>query len=379
MNIYRVGGCVRDELLGIIPKDIDYVVTGSSITEMENNGFKQVGKSFPVFIHPKTRHEYALARTEKKQGSGYTGFTTNTDGVTLEEDLSRRDVSINSIAIDDKGQIIDPCGGVQDIKNMVIRHNSHAFSDDPLRVLRVARFYAKFFNLGFTIHDSTLSAMRDVRDNELMDISQDRIWLETEKALSTDNPEVYFRTLRKVGALMCLYPEIHDMIGKTQNPVYHGEGDAFDHSMLVLKIAVGENNCTQTRFAALTHDIGKGQTDTALLPKHHGHEDIGAEIIKSMCKRMNIPGNYRDLAIVVAKYHMEHHKVFEMKPKKVLKLLEYTDAIRKPERFHKFLDVCKYDYRGRILEIKYMGYSKNRFLQEVHNAKLNAVKSIRSL
>lgn len=406
MKIYRVGGSVRDEILGILCRDKDWVVVDANVQEMLNQGFKSIGKDFPVFIHPETGEEYALARIEKKLGTGYKGFEIDTKEVTLKEDLCRRDITINSIAIDEFGCYVDTCGGLRDIENKVIRHNSNVFTEDPLRVLRTVRFYARFYHLGFTVADETLSKMGGFPKDELLSITQERIWIETIKVLQTKNPEVYFILLKDLGILEHIYPEINALVGQTHSKIFHAEGDAFEHSMLVLKVAAEETEDTEIRFAALVHDLGKGVSPKDKLPKHHDHEEKGIPIIKEMCERLHTSRKYKDLAMIVSGCHLKHHKVFEMTHQSILKLLKRVDAFRKPERLYQFLEVCKSDHRGRVCEgvnkryaaypqenyliecwrkiagidvvgLLDAGYKQERFLQELHRLRLNAIKKVK--
>ena len=406
LSVYRVGGSVRDERLGLQIKDRDYVVVGSTVEEMVEKGYKRVGNYFPVFIHPKTGEEFALARRERKYGHGHTGFEVDTKDVTIEEDLGRRDITINSIAIGDDGVLIDPCGGLKDLEDGLIKQNSGAFSDDPLRVLRVARFFARFYHLGFEVDSKTLSSMRSISKEELSSITQERVWIETEKALRTKNPEAYFILLKDVGVLEHVYPEIHDLIGKIQGSEFHAEGDAFQHSMMVLKVASESTEDTEIRFASLVHDLGKGVSLEEKLPRHIGHEKKGVDIIERMCDRLHTPRKYKDLGMIGSEFHLKHHLVFEMTPQKILKVLKRVDAFRKPSRFHQFLEVCRADYRGRVckgenrrhdeytqmdfmsecrsgimgIEVQDLcnkGYERRRFIQELHRLRLNEIKRVR--
>lgn len=408
MDVFKVGGCIRDKLLGIPSNDSDWVVVDSNVKEMKRKGFKQVGKSFPVFICPYSGEEFALVRTETKVSAGHKGFSFKIDKVTLIDDLKRRDITINAIAMDKYGGYIDPCGGMDDLKNRKIRHISGSFNKDPLRVLRVARFYAKLYHLGFYIDIGTFGAAKAVSRKELHSISGDQLWIEMRKALKTKNPEKYFQALHSFGVLSEVYTEIYRMYGQTQDSRFHSEGDAFNHSMLALSEITKHTTDTRVRFAMLFHDIGKCATLKGNLPRHHGHDKIGADIIKNMCKRLNIPNEYKNLALISCRFHMKAWKSLEMKPGKVLKFLKETCAIRKPERFKNFLAVCVADREGWILKdehysrcapypeldflldcsrllplvdikkIKSLGYPNNRLIQEIHNTYLSKIKEIRA-
>lgn len=349
IKIYIVGGFVRDQLLGITSKDKDWVVVGATPQQMQAQGYKAVGKDFPVFLHPKTKQEYALARTERKTAAGYTGFSfdTNTE-VTLEEDLIRRDLTINAIAQDENGNIIDPYHGQQDIKDRILRHVSPAFVEDPLRVLRVARFAARFSYLGFTVANETLALMQEITDSgEIATLVAERVWQELHATLQTRNPEVFFKILRKCGALKILFPEIDCLFGVPQTKKYHPEIDTGIHTLMVLEQAVKLSDDPEVRFAALVHDLGKGLTPKDQLPKHIGHELLGIEPVNQLCNRFKTPKSYRELALMVTEYHLNYHRIEELKPKTVIKYLQLMDAFRRPERFEKFLLACEADSRGR--------------------------------
>ncbi len=346
MEIYKVGGAVRDKLLGIPVKDTDWVVVGSSPEEMEKLGYRPVGRDFPVFIHPETNEEYALARTERKSGKGYKGFVFHTSReITLEEDLARRDLTINAMAEDANGNLIDPFKGARDLEDRVLRHVSPAFVEDPLRVLRVARFAARF---GFRIAPETMQLMGEIsQSGELEALTPERVWAEMESALSEKYPARFYLTLRACGALCVLVPEIDCLFGVPQPPEYHPEIDCGLHTIMVLTQASRLTEDTQVRFAALVHDLGKGSTPREEWPKHHGHEARGATIIDKLCQRLRIPNDYRDLAMLAARYHLDCHRIREMRPETVLDKLNALDAFRRPERFEKFLLACKADVRGR--------------------------------
>lgn len=342
-NVYRVGGYVRDTLLGLEPKDIDYVVIGETPEIMIALGFNRVGE-FPVFLHPETHDEYALGRTEKKTGIGHTGFDTySSPDVTLEEDLARRDLTINAMAMDDEGNIIDPFNGQQDLKDKILRHTTDAFAEDPLRVLRVARFLARFGE-EWTIHPDTQDLMMKIyASGELTHLTPERIWKETEKALGEATPEAYFYALDGFG----IFPEIEAMHGVTQSVLHHPEGDVFIHTMLVLRRAADLRLDTITRFAALCHDFGKPVT----FSEHgtlHRHEQAGVEVIKAFCLRLKVPNIYRDTAVLTSDNHTRSHRLLKMTPKKVFALVfEKMDAERHQERFERFLSACQCDAQGR--------------------------------
>lgn len=355
MKIYLVGGAVRDQLLGLPVKDRDWVVVGSTPADLLSLGYQQVGKDFPVFLNPKTKEEYALARTERKAGQGYTGFVCDFSAdITLEQDLIRRDLTINAMAQDEQGNIIDPYGGQQDLQQRVLRHISPAFSEDPLRVLRVARFAARYRNLGFTIAEETGSLMRELaQSGELSHLTAERVWLETEKALNEAHPEVYFETLREVGALKVLFPELDALYGVPNPPKHHPEVDSFVHTMLVLQQAVkltkNRANLHQSavRFAAICHDLGKALTPKDILPHHYGHEQAGIKPTRELCKRLKVPAYFQELAELTCEFHTHIHKAFELRAETVVKLFNRFDVWRKPQRFQEFLLVCLADTRGR--------------------------------
>ena len=355
MKVYLVGGAVRDQLLGLPVKDRDWIVVGADPATLLSLGYQQVGKDFPVFLNPKTKEEYALARTERKAGAGYTGFICDfSPTITLEQDLIRRDLTINAMAQSEDGEIIDPYGGKQDLENRMLRHISPAFSEDPLRVLRVARFAARYHSLGFKIASETLALMAELaQSGELQHLTAERVWLETEKALNEKNPEIYFETLHKTGALSVLFPEIDALYG-VPNPVkHHPEVDSFIHTMLVLKQAVNltENNPilnkSAVRFAAICHDLGKALTPQNILPHHYGHEQAGIKPTKSLCKRLKVPSYFQELAELTCEFHTHIHKAFELRAETVITLFNRFDVWRKPQRFQEFLQVCLADTRGR--------------------------------
>lgn len=349
MQIFLVGGAVRDQLLNLPIKDRDWVVVGSSPSEMLKKGFTQVGQDFPVFLHPSTREEYALARKERKQGAGYTGFVCDSgEHVTLEEDLLRRDLSINAMALAENGQLIDPYDGQTDLQKKVLRHVSPAFIEDPLRVLRVARFAARFHHLGFTVAQETLDLMTELtQSGELDHLVAERICQETLRALSEKSPRIYFEVLRQVGALKALFPEIDRLFGIPQPEKYHPEIDCGLHTMMVLEQASNLSEDVTIRFAALMHDLGKACTDQNQWPHHYGHEKLGLKPIKQLCDRIRIPNALKELSLLVSEYHTHIHKALELKAQTVLKVLKNCDAFRRPERFEAMLVCAKADSRGR--------------------------------
>ncbi len=349
MKVYLVGGAVRDELLGIPVRERDWCVTGATPDEMLDLGFRPVGKDFPVFLHPETNEEYALARTERKTAAGYHGFDFNTSpDVTIEEDLGRRDLTINALARDDAGELIDPFGGAADIENRVLRHVSDAFIEDPVRILRVARFAARFHNAGFAVADETMGLMRRiVADGEADSLVPDRVWKETERALAGTNARVFFETLRDCGALAVVFPEIDALFGVPQPAKWHPEIDTGLHTMLVLEQAERLSGEIAVRFAALVHDLGKATTDKAVLPKHPGHEKRSVKLIRRLAERLPVPRQCRDLAMIVAEFHTHCHRALELKDTTILKVLERADAFRRPQRFEQFLLACEADARGR--------------------------------
>lgn len=355
MKVYLVGGAVRDQLLGLPVKDRDWIVVGAIPSTLLSLGYQQVGKDFPVFLNPKTKEEYALARTERKASAGYTGFICDfSPTITLEQDLIRRDLTINAMAQSEDGEIIDPYGGKQDLENRILRHISLTFSEDPLRVLRVARFAARYHSLGFKIASETLSLMAELaQSGELQHLTAERVWLETEKALNEKNPEIYFETLHKTGALSVLFPEIDALYGMPNPVKHHPEVDSFIHTMLVLKQAVNltENNSilnkSAVRFTAICHDLGKALTPQNILPHHYGHEQAGIKPTRSLCKRLKVPSYFQELAELTCEFHTHIHKAFELRAETVITLFNRFDVWRKPQRFQEFLQVCLADTRGR--------------------------------
>lgn len=349
MKVYLVGGAVRDTLLGRNVKERDWVVTGATPEELERAGYLPVGRDFPVFLHPETREEYALARRERKTGPGYRGFTTQFDpGVTLEEDLRRRDLTVNAMAQDGAGRIIDPYGGRADLTARLLHHVSDAFAEDPVRILRVARFAARYAPLGFSVAAETLALMRSmVANGEAQALVAERVWRELERALMEPRPDVCFEVLRDCAALQVVLPEVDALFGVPQPEKWHPEIDTGVHALLALRLAAEANTSLAVRFALLTHDLGKGQTPREKWPSHPGHENAGVPLIERVCERLRVPNELRDLAVIGARYHTHVHRAAELRPSTVLELLEHTDAFRRPERFAEFLQVCEFDARGR--------------------------------
>lgn len=349
MKIYLVGGAVRDGLLRLPVKDKDWVVVGATPQEMLDGGYQQVGKDFPVFLHPKSREEYALARTERKSGQGYTGFTCYAaPDVTLEQDLLRRDLTINAIAQDEHGEFIDPYNGRADIEKRLLRHVSPAFNEDPLRVLRVARFAARYAHLNFQIAPETQALMSAMAANgELEHLTPERVWKETENALTSRNPQVYFDVLRKCGALKVLFPEIDALFGVPAPEKWHPEIDTGIHVLMTLAIAAQLSPDVDVRFATLCHDLGKGLTPKEFWPRHHGHGPAGVKLVEQLCQRMRVPNEIRDLARLVAEYHDLIHTMSILQPKTIIKLFDAIDAWRKPQRVEQMALTSEADARGR--------------------------------
>ncbi len=347
MKVYIVGGAVRDELLGFTVQDKDYVVVGSTPAEMEAAGYKPVGKDFPVFLHPKTHDEYALARTERKTAKGYKGFAVHASPeVTLEEDLARRDLTINAIAKDADGNLIDPYNGIKDIKSKTLRHVSEAFAEDPVRILRAARFAARLPD--FTVAPETFALMRQmVEGGEVDALVSERVWQELAKGLMEAKPSRMFEVLRECGALTKILPEVDRLWGVPQPAQHHPEIDTGVHVMMVIDYAAAKGYSLPVRFAALTHDLGKGTTPKDMLPRHIGHEERSVNLLKDVCKRLRVPNDCSELAHVVAKFHGKVHHAKEMRSGTVVQFLHDTDAIRQPNRFKEFLLACESDSRGR--------------------------------
>lgn len=363
LNTFLVGGAVRDQILDKKIVDRDYLVVGSTVKAMLHLGFIQVGKDFPVFLHPETKDEYALARTEKKAGQGYTGFTCYaSEDVTIEEDLLRRDLTINAIALSSKGTIVDPYNGQKDLNDKVLRHVSNAFVEDPLRVLRVARFAARFFDDGFTIAPETLAIMQTISESgELATLNGERVFKELQRSFEEEHPEVFIQTLKDCGALAVLLPEV-DCLWGIPNPVnWHPEICSGIHTMMVIQQAVILSNKSSVRFAALCHDLGKGLTNKEVWPSHRGHEKSGLPLVKAVCKRLKVPSHYEQLALKVCEYHLHCHKAFELKPSTILKVFNAIDVWRKPEEFSDFLLACTADAKGRK-GLEHKAYPQAKFL-----------------
>ncbi|MFJ5453105.1 multifunctional CCA addition/repair protein [Pectobacterium jejuense] len=359
MKIYLVGGAVRDSLLGLPVTEKDWVVVGATPENLLSQGYQQVGKDFPVFLHPVSRDEYALARTERKSGKGYTGFVCHAaPDVTLEQDLLRRDLTINAIARTEQGDLIDPYHGRRDLENHVLRHVSDAFSEDPLRVLRVARFAARFAHLGFQIAEETMALMQKMaHEGELAYLTPERVWKETEKALGTSSPDVYFQVLRDCGALAVLFPEIDNLYGVPAPAKWHPEIDTGIHTMMTVAMAARLSPEIDVRFATLCHDLGKGLTPPELWPRHHGHGPAGVKLVEALCQRLRIPNPIRDLAKLVAEYHDLVHTVQVLQPKTLLKLFDAIDVWRKPQRLEQLALTSEADARGRA------GFEENPYPQ----------------
>lgn len=349
MEIFLVGGAVRDEQLGLPVKERDWCVVGATPEEMTALGYRRVGKDFPVFLHPDSGEEYALARTERKTGPGYHGFEFRTSpDVTIEEDLARRDLTINAMARDADGVLIDPHCGVGDIESGTLRHVSDAFVEDPVRILRVAKFAARFHGRGFRVADETMALMsRIVAAGEADALVADRVWKETVDGLSGPDPQVYFTVLRDCGALRVVFPEIDAMFGVPQPAKWHPEIDCGVHTMMVVQQSARLSDDVAVRFAALVHDLGKATTAEDKLPSHPGHEHRSVKLVRRMCERLPVPAAMRDLALLVAEFHGHVHRAFELRAATVLKVLERVDAFRRPERLEKFLLACEADSRGR--------------------------------
>ncbi|TXI30839.1 MAG: multifunctional CCA addition/repair protein [Nitrosomonas oligotropha] len=356
MKTYLVGGSVRDELLGLPVKDHDYVVVGASPEEMEQLGYRPVGKDFPVFLHPQTHEQYALARTERKISRGYKGFEVFTSPqVTLQEDLARRDLTINSIAKDDEGNIIDPFNGVADLEAGILRHISPAFSEDPVRILRAARFAARF---NFHAAPETLALMSDmVHNGEVDALVPERVWQELSRGLMENNPSRMFHMLRECGALARIMPEVDVLFGVPQPAHAHPEIDTGVHIMLAIDYAAAQNYSLPVRFATLMHDLGKGTTPPEEWPRHIGHEARSIELTQNICERIRVPKDARDLALLVARYHGDVHRAAELKPSTLADMLQAVDAYRKPDRFEEFLQACACDFHGRP------GYATKPYVQ----------------
>ncbi len=404
MKTYLVGGAVRDEILRYPFKEKDWVVVGATVDDMLTAGYQQVGKDFPVFLHPTTKEEHALARTERKTAAGYKGFEVHTSpDVTLEEDLIRRDLTINAIAKDENGDYIDPYHGIDDIKNKILRHVSDAFAEDPVRILRIARFMARYAHLGFRIANETLELMKTmVAAGEVDALVPERVWQEMQKALSEKTPGAFITALRDCGALQRILPEVDCLFGVPQPAEHHPEIDTGIHTLMVLEQASKLSNDADVRFAALVHDLGKGTTPEEEWPRHIGHEARGADIVKKVCQRLRVPNEYRDLAERTARFHLHYHRALELKPATVVKTLEQLDAFRKPERFEKFLLASEADARGRpgyedkdfpqgdyfrqaliaaknidIAELRSLGFENMALANKIKEARVKAVTALK--
>ena len=369
-RVYLVGGAIRDELLGRAHFDRDYVVVGAAPEDMLAKGYKPVGKDFPVFLHPDTGEEYALARTERKTGPGYHGFAFHAaPDVTLEQDLARRDLTINAMARDEAGALVDPYHGADDLRDKTLRHVSPAFAEDPVRILRVARFLARYAPLGFRIADETMALMRTmVEAGEAAHLVPERVWAETRKALGEPKPSAFVRVLRECGALAVLFPEVDALYGVPQPPQHHPEIDCGAHLELVLdqcaKLAPGND---LAGFCALTHDLGKALTPGDMLPRHIAHEHRGLKPLAALCERLKVPAEYAQLAALTCRHHLDSHRALELKPATVLMLLEAFDAFRRPERLEPFLITCTADKRGR-LQHEHDPYPEADFLRAARDA-----------
>ena len=350
MQIFEVGGSVRDALLGLQHQDRDYVVVGATPEQMAALGYKRVGADFPVFLHPETHAEYALARTERKTAPGYQGFVFHTSpDVTLEQDLARRDFTINAIARDGEGALIDPHGGVADLKARVLRHVGNAFVEDPVRVLRAARFAARFAELGFTIAAETKTLMQAItRSGELDHLVAERLWREISRGLLEIRPSAMFGVLRDCGALARVMPEVDRLFGVPQSASAHPEIDTGVHVMMVIDYAAKQDQSLPIRFAALVHDLGKGVTPEQHLPRHPGHEDKGVELVNALCARLRVPNDCRDLGVLCARWHGEVHQAATLGAERLLALFDGADALRRPERFRKLVAACACDHHGRL-------------------------------
>jgi len=375
LNTYLVGGAVRDKLLNRTVKDHDYLVVGATVEQMLSLGFQQVGKDFPVFLHPKNKQEYALARTERKQGQGYTGFTCYAEpDVTIEQDLKRRDLTVNAMAMDDKGKIIDPYNGQQDLKDRILRHVSDAFIEDPLRVLRVARFAARYHEFGFTIADETMCLMQKISESgELTSLAAERVWQEMQRSLSEDHPEIFFTVLRECNALNVLWPDLDRLWGIPNPAQWHPEICSGIHTMMVLQQAVlltsNNENKTAIRFAALCHDLGKGLTASEHWPSHRGHEKAGLPLVEDIAKKLRVPTYCKQLALKVCEHHLHCHKAFQLKESTLLRIFNQLDVWRKPNEFDDFITACKSDFLGR-LHFENRPYPQEHYLKDAMQSAL---------
>jgi tRNA nucleotidyltransferase (CCA-adding enzyme) len=350
VDIYLVGGAVRDELLGRPVGERDWVVVGATPAELESRGYQSVGRDFPVYLHPDTREEYALARLERKVAPGYRGFTTEfSPSVTLEQDLARRDLTVNAMARDSSGNIIDPFGGRKDLEKRVLRHVSPAFAEDPVRILRVARFIARFASLGFSVAPETSTLIRRmVESGEADALVPERVWRELARALDESTPRAALELLRETGALRVILPELDALFGVPQRPEWHPEVDTGEHTLLALQVAASRGASQAVRFAVLVHDLGKALTPRSEWPRHHAHETLGLPAIEALCARLKIPQEHRELGLLASRFHTHVHRGLELRPSTLLELLEHCDAFRRPARFTEFLEACECDARGRL-------------------------------
>nr|WP_277422224.1 multifunctional CCA addition/repair protein [Vibrio sinaloensis] len=369
---YLVGGAVRDQLLNIAVYDKDWVVVGATPEQLVKQGFTAVGKDFPVFLHPQTKEEHALARTERKTGSGYTGFECYfAADVTLEEDLMRRDLTINAMAQDDAGHIVDPYQGQQDLHDRILRHVSDAFVEDPLRVLRVARFAAKLHHLGFTVANETMELMRTIADSgELRHLTAERVWQEWHKSLSTQSPQVFLSILRECGALEVVLPELDALFGVPQPEKWHPEIDTGIHTLMVAEQAARLSDSLPVRFASQVHDLGKGITPESEWPSHKMHCHTGLKLIKKLCDRVRVPNEYRDLSLMVCEQHSNIHRAAELRPETKLKVLNKFDVWRKPDRLQNILICCMADSRGRT-GFEEIEYPQKNIFEQAYQAALS--------
>ncbi len=371
METYLVGGAVRDKLLGLPVKDRDWVVVGATVEDMLAQDFKQVGKDFPVFLHPETKEEYALARTERKIAPGHTGFEICSDpGVSLQEDLERRDLTINAIAETPDGEIIDPLGGQHDLHDRILRHVSYAFVEDPLRVLRVARFAARLQPMGFRVAEKTMSYMQRItRSGELSTLVAERVWRELDLSLKTEGSYRFLEVLRECGALEIILPEVDKLFGVPQPEKYHPEIDTGVHTILSLQQARRLSDDPAVHYATLVHDVGKGLTPEDQWPSHVGHEKRGLDALRLIEQRLPVPKEYAALARLVCEHHTKLHRIEELRPKTLLDLLETIDAFRRPERLDKFLLACEADARGRT-GLEDRDYPQHAYMKAVQEAVL---------
>jgi tRNA nucleotidyltransferase (CCA-adding enzyme) len=369
MQVYLVGGAVRDRLLGLAVAERDWVVVGGTREELQRRGFREVGRDFPVFLHPGTHEEYALARLERKTAPGYRGFACEFGpDVTLEEDLARRDLTINAIAEAPDGTLVDPYGGLRDLEARLLRHVSPAFVEDPVRVLRVARFAARFARLGFSVAPETRELLREIVGRHEVDaLVPERVWQETDKALGAATPAEFFRVLRDCGALAAVYPEIDALFGVPQPPQWHPEIDTGVHTLMVLEQAASLSPLPALRFAALVHDLGKGTTPPDEWPSHRGHEERSVALVEALAQRLRVPGEFRDLAVIVARYHGIVHRARELRADTLLDFLERADAFRRPERFGQALLACEADARGRT-GFEQRDYPQRAYVSAVRDA-----------